>query len=259
MNAKLVGLAVLAMLVSRGALAGQGVETGFLDRAVTVAGHEYPYQVYVPRGYSDDTAWPVILFLHGAGERGLDGVRQTAVGLGAAVRMHPDRYPAIIVFPQTPPDSSWTGAPADAAMAALDRTIEEYSIDPGRVYLTGMSLGGNGTWYVAFRNPRRFAAVVPVCAWVEPAPRFPTDPVVPDHDGDHFEALARRLVDVPIWIFHGEVDGAVPVEQSRQAAAALEAAGAVVRYTELPGTGHNAWDPAYLSPELAGWLFQQSR
>lgn len=259
MNGSGVALAVLAMVMSRGALAGQGIETGFLDRAVRVAGHEYRYQLYIPRGYSDDAAWPVILFLHGAGERGHDGVRQTAVGLPAAVRMHPARYPAIIVMPQTPPDSTWTGTPADAAMAALDRTMEEYSVDPDRVYLTGMSLGGNGTWYLAFRNPRRFAAVVPVCAWVEPASHFPAESVVPDHDGDHFEALAHRLVEVPIWIFHGEVDPAVPVEQSRQAAEALEAAGGRVRYTELPGTGHNAWDPAYLSPEFAGWLFEQSR
>ncbi len=259
-----VGMALLAMMISRGGTAGQEGETGFLDHVVRVAGHEYPYQVYVPRDYTTATRWPVILFLHGAGERGHDGLRQTAVGLGAAVRLYPERYPAIIVFPQTPTDSTWTGAPAAAAMAALDRTMADFSVDPSRVYLTGMSMGGNGTWYLAYRKPERFAAVVPVCAWVEAAPRFSgSEPVVPASDGPPFEALARRLSGIPIWLFHGEVDPAVPVDQSRQAAAALKAAAAegvaAIRYTELPGTGHNAWDPAYMSPEFAAWLMAQRR
>jgi predicted peptidase len=255
-----VGLALGFLQLCAGEVAAQEVQTGFLDRVVTVGGHDYPYQVYVPSTYSPDRAWPVILFLHGAGERGSDGLLQTAVGLGDAIRRDAARFPALIVLPQAPADSQWAGLPARAAMAALDVTMADYSADPARVYLTGMSMGGNGSWYLAYRHPERFAAVVPVCGWASHHPRFShPDPVVPTEDGDPFEALARRLIDVPVWLFHGEVDAAVPVSESRSAAAALEAAGANVRYSELPGVGHNAWDPAYGSHELTRWLFAQRR
>jgi predicted peptidase len=241
-------------------MAGQDTQTGFLDRSVSISGHVYPYQVYIPRDYPDREAWPVILFLHGAGERGDDGVLQTAVGLGPAIRHDVARYPAIIVFPQAPRDSSWTGAPAEAALAALDRTLRELATDPDRVYLTGISMGGHGSWYLAYRQPDRFAAVVPVCGWVGARANLPASARVVSHeDGAPFEALARRLGGTPTWIFHGEVDPAVPVEESRQAAAALTEAGGDVRYTELPGVGHNAWDPAYASPAFTDWLFAQRR
>ncbi len=259
-TSRLSSLALLCGLLAFEGLAGQTVETGFLDRAVTVGGAEYPYQVYVPRGYAERTRWPVILFLHGAGERGGDGVFQTAVGLGPALRKSPDRYPAIVVMPQAPRDSLWTGRPADAAMAALDRTLEEFSTDPARIYLTGLSMGGHGTWYLAYRHPERFAAIVPICAWVRGGPPLPPESsVVPEEDGEPFAALAARLAGVPVWIFHGEVDSVVPVEESRRAAEALERAGVDVRYTEVPGTDHDSWDAAYGSPELTTWLFAQRR
>lgn len=260
MRVRVSGLSLLCSLLWLGPAAGQAVETGFLDRVVTVAGQPYPYQVYVPSAYDGTARWPVILFLHGAGERGSDGLLQTAVGLGPAIRRGPDRYPAIVVLPQAPRDSLWTGAPAAAAMAALDRTLEEFSADPDRVYLTGLSMGGHGTWYLAYRHPERFAAVVPICGWVSAGGGLPTaGAVVPTQEGEPFEALARRLVNVPIWIFHGEVDSVVPVEESREAAAALEAAGGRVRYTELLGIDHDSWDAAYGSPELTTWLFARRR
>jgi predicted peptidase len=254
------GLLLLCSLTISGAAAAQTPETGFLDRAVTVAGHEYPYQVYVPRDYDAGARWPVILFLHGAGERGEDGVFQTAVGLGDAIRRDAARWRAIVVLPQSPRDSLWTGRPAEAAMAALDRTLAELSADPDRVYLTGLSMGGNGTWYLAYRHPERFAAVVPICGWVAADVGLPARAaVVPAEDGEPFAALARRLKDVPVWIFHGEVDPVVPVEESRKAAAALEAVGGDVRYTEFLGVDHFSWDPAYRSVEFGTWLFAQRR
>jgi predicted esterase/predicted DNA-binding protein (MmcQ/YjbR family) len=235
-------------------------EARLLERMVEVDGTGYGYRVQLPAGYSPDTAWPVILFLHGAGERGDDGVSQTAVGLGPAARAHPERYPAIIVYPQAPLETRWSGAPARAAMAALRQALTEFGGDPDRVYLTGLSMGGNGAWRLAYRHPGRFAAVVPICGWVSAAPVLPgAEAVVPAEDGDPFEALAARLAPVPVWIFHGEDDPVVPVEESRRAAAALEAAGANARYTELPGVGHNSWDPAYGSAALAEWLFAQRR
>lgn len=231
------------------------VETGFLDGVVEVDATTYPYQVYVPRSYEATAAWPVVLFLHGRGESGSDGLRQTQVGIGPAIRWDPERFPAIVVMPQTPTDSSWQGASARAALAALDAVERRYSTDPDRVYLTGMSLGGNGAWYVAYHHPDRFAAVVPVCGWVE---RGGNLAVVPDAEAP-FERVAARLAHLPVWIWHGEVDPVVPVEESRRMAAALEAAGARVRYTEVKGIGHDVWDPAYASPALTTWLFEQRR
>lgn len=237
------------------------LETGFLDRTVTLEGGEYRYQVYVPSSYTPSHRWPIILFLHGAGERGRDGLIQAHVGLGAAIRQSPTRYPAIVVFPQAPNDSLWVGATARAAMSALEKTEKEFQTDPDRVYLTGLSMGGNGTWYLAYRSPSRFAAIAPICGWVSPFSPWVrnVETVVPADAGPPFEALARRLSGVPVWIFHGEQDGAVPVGESRQAAAALTSIGAAVQYSELPGTGHNSWDAAYGSTKFATWLFNQKR
>lgn len=240
--------------------AAQSVQTGFLDRVANVEGQDFPYQVYVPSNYTEAGGWPVILFLHGAGERGSDGLLQTAVGLGDAVRRDPERYPAIIVFPQVPRDSQWIGSPGDAAMKALDQTMAEFQTDPDRVYLTGLSMGGRGTWHLAYRFADRFAAVAPICGWV--SERWNTEwpgAVVPAEDGEPFSALARRLKNVPTWIIHGEVDEVVPPEESRKAAAAFEAEGADVRYTEFLGVNHNSWDAAYASPEFSTWLFAQRR
>jgi predicted peptidase len=234
------------------------IETGFLDRSVSLGGQTYKYQIFVPAAYTPSQRWPVILFLHGSGERGSDGYIQTQVGLGSAIRQNAARIPAIVVFPQATADSTWSGTLARMAVGALDQTMREYQTDPARVYLTGLSSGGKGTWYIAYRNPQRFAAIAPVCGWVSPQV-FKGDPVVPADSGEVFTALARQLRQVPTWIFHGETDPVVPVEESRKAFAALQAAGAPVQYSEVPGTGHNSWDPAYGSPKFWAWLFSQHR
>ncbi len=252
-----VALALLSL--NSFAAPAQRVETGFLDRTVRVAGQSYRYQVYVPAEYATRTDWPVILFLHGAGERGSDGLLQTAVGLAPAIRRDPRRVPAIVVFPQVPVDSTWSGVVADAALEALRQTMAEYRVDPDRVYLTGLSMGGRGTWYVAYRNPTLFAAVAPICGWITVNNRFAATPVVPPDSGAPHEALARQLRQVPIWIFHGEMDRVVPVAGSREPAAALRAAGSSARYTEFLGVDHNSWDAAYGSDEFLQWLFAQRR
>lgn len=233
------------------------IETGFLDRSVVSGGQTYRYQIFVPPSYSPSQRWPVILFLHGAGERGSDGYIQTQVGLAPAIRQNPSRFPAIAVFPQSPAESSWTGAIARMALAALDKTIREYQTDPTRVYLTGLSMGGNGTWYIAYRNPKRFAAIAPICGWISPGFWKAADPVVPADSGETFSAFRRQLRQTPTWIFHGEVDPAVPVEESRKTFGALQEAGAPVQYTEVPGTGHNSWDAAYGSPKFWTWFLAQ--
>ena len=238
----------------------QQVQTGFLDRSVTVGGRAYRYEVYVPADYATKPSWPAILFLHGAGERGDDGLIQTQVGLGAAIRQNSARYPAIVVFPQVPRDSQWVGAPGEMAVAALRQTMREFHVDPSRVYLTGLSMGGHGTWYVAYQHPELFAAVVPICGWVREFPQFRGSvPVVPGDSVAVMPHLVQRLGKLPIWIFHGEMDQVVNVNGSREPATALKAAGADVHYTELLGLNHNSWDAAYASEEFRNWLFAQQR
>jgi len=251
---------LLAMLIPAG-LAAQRAETGFLDRTVQVGGATYQYQVYVPSGYAASTdRWPVILFLHGAGERGMDGVFQTHVGLPAAIRQSRAKYPAIVVIPQVPTDSLWLGAPGQAAMAALERTLMEFRGDANRVYLTGLSMGGNGTWSLAYQYPDRFAAIAPICGFISAFSRLPgSRRIVPADSGDAFAAIARRLAKVPTWIFHGEIDPVVPVAESRNAADAFAAVKGNVKYTEIIGGGHNVWDNVYLSPQFQQWLFAQRR
>lgn len=251
--------ALMLVAVTGHTVMAQRVETGFLNRTASVGGREYRYQVYVPADYASRTDWPVILFLHGAGERGSDGIRQTTVGLAPAIRQDPNRFPAIVVFPQVPTDSAWVGGAADAAMVALRQTMADYRVDVDRVYLTGLSMGGRGSWHIAYRNPTLFAAVAPICGWITQTPRFTNTPVVPPDSGAPFVALARQLRGLPIWIFHGEMDRVVPVIGSREPAAALKDAGGNVRYTEYLGTDHNSWDATYASKEFVDWLFGQRR
>lgn len=232
-----------------------------VSRPVNFGGTTMPCRVSLPPGHDGRTPLPALLFLHGSGERGADGVRQTKVGLGRALSRHPERFPAVVVMPQAPFDRFWAGAPAEAALEALRQVRAEFPIDSDRLYLSGMSMGGHGAWYLAYRHPELFAAVAPVCGWVAPSGIEPpgTVSVVPEAQGEPYAAVARRLAGVPIWIFHGDDDPIVPVDGSRRAAAALRAAGGVVNYTEYHGAGHNAWDDAYGSLALATWLFAQRR
>jgi predicted peptidase len=250
-------LVVLALGLPASALA-QTRETGFLNRSLTIGAEAYRYQVFLPAAYTPARPWPVILFLHGAGERGTDGLLQTEVGIGSAIRRFADRFPAIVVLPQARPEQRWAGGDAEMALKVLERTEAEFAADKSRVYLTGLSMGGAGTWYLAYRHPDRFAALVAICARVRPSATT-TDPIVPADAGEPFAALAQKIKHLPIWIFHGDADATVPVEESRGIAAALKAAGGSPRYTELPGVGHNSWDAAYRSPELIDWLLAQRR
>ncbi len=247
--------AVAALLMLALAPLASARETGFLDRVVTVEGKAYAYQVYVPRGFSGKRGSPIILALHGAGERGSDGLLQTEVGLGGAIRRHPERWPAIVVFPQAPPEQPWQGLPARVAMMALAQEEQAFRTDPDRVYLMGLSMGGNGTWYLAYNNPERFAAIVPVCGFAGTFRALPA--VAPGPDP--YAALAVKIARLPVWIVHGAADSVVPVGESRKMAAALQAAGANVTYKELPGVNHNSWDPGFGDAALPAWLFQQRR
>jgi predicted peptidase len=256
-----VMLTLTVFLTSCSSMADLKASAGFVERDLILRGVTYRYQVFVParRDRHDDV--PVILFLHGTGERGSDGDKPTRVGLGPYLRAHADDFPAIVVFPQAPDDSDWKGMAAEIAFAALDAATQEFGGDRDRSYLTGLSMGGYGAWELALMQPKRFAAVVPVCGALT-APRDERDLyVTPLHgDADPPATLAQRLKHLPVWIFHGAKDDLVPPREDRLIAAAFRAVGGDVRYTEFPDANHNSWDPAYSqTPELWPWLFAQRR
>ncbi len=255
-----------ALMLSTGVTAKSAADSvvpGALNaRIVQVDGIDYPVQIFVPKNYRQENVYPLVLFLHGSGERGNDGLKQAQVGLGPYVLSRAEDFPAFVVMPQSPEGSSWNGVVAKAALAALDLAGAEFSIDPDRVYLTGMSRGGYGVWALAVMAPDRFAALVPVCGGVEPiAGREHANMTVEAVGGafDPYRSLAKKIGATPVWIFHGALDDAVPLSGSRQMFAVLHGIGADVRYSELEDTNHNAWDPAYQSAELWDWLFAQRR
>lgn len=211
-----------------------GVETGFINKFVPVDKEVRFYTVYVPREYDPAKPWPLIVFLHGRGERGDDGLKPSDVGIGHAIRQHPDWFPCLVVMPQCPDTVYWGGAAEDVERA-VGLTMQQYNVDKSRVYLTGLSMGGFGTWSYGAERPETFAALMPICGGgkVKDAP-----------------ALAR----LPIWAFHGAEDKIVPVGHSREMVDAVKAAGGDIRYTEYDDGGHDIWDRAYMDKKVIRWL-----
>jgi predicted peptidase len=234
-------------------------ETGFLSRTFSDRGGTVRYQVYVPADYTPARRWPVILFLHGAGERGTDSVLPTKVGMGPAVRQHPAWFPAIVVFPQAQRGQSWRAHALEAAFAAYQQSVREFGGDANRAYLVGLSMGGYGVWELALNHPSEFAAIVSACGGVAAAPRGYPEITVPSAGTTGYATIARRLVGTPVWLFHGSADTVVPVTESRQLHAAFQAAGGKTHYTEYPGVGHGGCERAFAESTLWSWLFAQSR
>jgi predicted peptidase len=231
------------------------------EQAVSMVDHGEPvrfrYRLLRPVKVEPGKTYPLVLFLHGAGERGSDNLAQLKyLPTWLAEPEWRERYPCYVVAPQCRADHRW--APYDwsdkqssplapeptgdlaAAVAAVDAVLAAEPIDPARIYLTGLSMGGYGAWELVARMPQRFAAVAPICG-----------------GGD--ESQARKLVGLPIWCFHGADDKVVPVARSRSMVAAIKAAGGDSKYTELMGVGHDSWTPAYRESGLLDWLFQQRR
>ena len=258
----------MIIAIMAGPCSASGGETGFLDRSVTVDGASYRYQVYVPLDYTPDKSWPVTLFLHGSGERGEDGLAQTQAGIGDAIRRDRKRFPMIVVMPQAPANTRWSGARATLAMAALESAIVEFHGDRQRLYLTGMSMGGQGVWLLAAANPRKFAALAPVCGFlrlendddvIDPAQDQALLAQFPELlEPDPAAAFARRIGKTPVWIFHGAADDLVPPENARALDRAMRAGGGEVRYSEYEGVDHGAWDRAYAEPDLVSWLLSHA-
>lgn len=255
---------VVAMVVLSGCASTRAPDKGhFVDRMVTVDGHTARYQVFVPRdAQARRGSLPVVLFLHGSGERGSDGRRQSTAGIGPHLQAQARDFPALVVLPQVPADQEWAGLNNRIALAALDASIAEFGADRSRQYLTGMSMGGYGSWNIALEHPDRFAAIVPVCGAVL-APRAVRATLYVEavaNEADPYAAMAARLKHIPIWMFHGALDDVVLPDDDRRLKAAFDRAGAVdVRYTEYLQGNHNAWDATYADAAMWAWLFAQTR
>lgn len=229
------------------ALADDKAKTGFVDKTFKNADDTTsPYVVFVPKDYDGKKEYPVILFLHGAGETKnpkatKEGKMPVEVGIGPAIKKREKDFPFIVVIPRAE-GFGWGADTKNAkrALAMLDEVMKEYKVDPKRQILSGLSMGGMGTWSVAMAHPDRFAAIVPICG-----------------RGD--TKTAEKIKDLPCWCFHGDADEAVKVEGSRDMIEAIKKAGGTPKYTEYPKVGHNSWDKAYGTDELYKWMLEQKK
>lgn len=219
------------------------------------------YRIAYP-DFSGSQSYPLLIFLHGGGERGNDNVAQLKWGVQNFVTDDwMKTHKAIVLAPQVPDDegSGWSNfegsfretgepltlgdepaKPLKMTMEVVDQLIENFSVDTDRIYITGMSMGGFGTWDAIARWPDRFAAAVPVCGGGAPS-------------------TAERIAHIPIWATHGADDPTVPAEMSRQMIKAIQEAGGQPGYTEYPGVGHFSWLQTYDDEYLIDWLFSQKK
>jgi predicted peptidase len=245
-----------------------GAETGFLDRTVTIAGATHRYQVYVPADFTAARNWPVLVYLHGGGAQGLDALLPTVGGLANDIRAERQAFPTIALFPQAVPNATWSQSDMqELVFRELDQTMSEFHGDPSRIYLAGYSMGGAGAYRMAYRWPQRFAALIVIAGRVEAAngrgePVSEADRKLYPYlvDKDPFAALARQIKSIPTWLFHGDADQSVPVEQSRRMAAALQKGATFIRYTEYyRGIHQETPNRAFADADMLAWLWQQHR
>lgn len=223
---------------------------------IGAAGTLLPYRLLKPEAYDARQLYPLVLFLHGGGERGDDNEKQLIHGVPQFLRPSlRKQHPSFLVAPQCSARVQWVDAdwsapahhmpakptePTHLTLELLDVLAREFSIDGRRIYVTGLSMGGFGAWDMCARRPELFAAAVPVCG-----------------GGD--EATAAMIAKIPQWAFHGAKDDVVNPARSRNMIEALQKAGGAPRYTEYPDIGHDSWNPAYRDPNLYEWLFAQRR
>jgi predicted peptidase len=253
---RLHGLSLMALL----ALAGTGLSQDLYEARVFTPAkdRQLKYRLMLPKDYSftGTETYPLVLFLHGAGERGDDNSKQLVHGTKEFAKdENRAKYPCFVVVPQCPDGKKWVevdwtldshkqpeeeSVSLELTRGLLANLQKVFRIDPKRIYVTGLSMGGFGTWDMITRTPDEFAAAVPICAGAD-------------------ETLAGRVAKLPIWAFHGDKDGVVKVERSRRMIAAIEKAGGTPKYTEYPGVGHDSWTQTYANPEVLAWMFAQKR
>ena len=254
MNKKIVGFLAITLFLTIGVLqAQQGA--AFADfqaeKFTSSLGQKLPYRILYPENFDASKKYPLVLFLHGAGERGDDNNAQLKHG-GAMFTNPVNRasYPCIAIFPQCPQGLWWAGglsnplettAAGKAVKELLDNFLSSGNVDLNRVYVMGLSMGGRGTFYLIENFPEIFAAAIPICGWADTS------------------TLSNAAGKVKVRIFHGDADSVVPVEGSRQAYVTLRNAGADVEYIEYPAVEHNSWDYAFREKDFFSWLFSQSK
>ncbi|MBD2449353.1 prolyl oligopeptidase family serine peptidase [Nostoc sp. FACHB-152] len=202
-----------------------------------ISHHSYNYLLFLPKNdAAKGQLLPTIVFLHGSGERGsnLDDVKRH--GIAKVVEEQPD-FPFITISPQCPRGQFWL---VNKLSILLDEALAAYPIDSDRIYLTGLSMGGYGTWRWSAAEPQKFAAIAPVCGGGEP------------HN-------ARNLKNLPVWAFHGEQDDIVPLSESEEMVAALKACGGNIKFTVYPEADHDSWTQTYNNPQLYEWFLQHQR
>jgi len=200
------------------------------------------YLLYVPEQYlTSQKEWPLILFLHGAGERGNDLSKVEIHGPPKLIAKEKKEFPFVIVSPQCPEDDSWSSErQIDVLNALLDDVVSRYRIDKNRIYVTGLSMGGSGTWCLATSYPDRFAAIAPICGGGNPED-------------------AASIAHLPVWVFHGAKDDVVPPKKSEEMVTALKKAGCKVKFTIYPDAGHDSWSVSYNNPDLYAWFLRQRK
>lgn len=211
-----------------------GEQTG--RHLMTTIPMTFDYLLYLPKDYDSKESWPLVLFLHGSGERGDDLELVKKHGPPKRVAAGKE-FPFILISPQCPDIERWS--PRILA-ALLDIIIKKYHVDEDRVYVTGLSMGGFGTWAMAAKYPERFAAIAPICGGGDPD-------------------LAKALTKTPVWAFHGAKDPAVPVKRSQEMVKAIKKAGGQAKLTIYPDAGHDSWTVTYENPELYQWLLGHVR
>ncbi|MEO8562548.1 MAG: phospholipase [bacterium] len=235
---------------------GGEVTTGFVSRTVSDGGATYGFKVFIPANYNSVSKVPVILFMHGSGEKGSDNVSQTNTGLGPVVKANAS-FPAIVVFPQSPAGETGRQVFVRIAPAALDQVMAEYSkADPTRIYLTGLSYGAIHAFEVAYRRPTTFAAFVPISG--DPCGLCITG-VASTTQAQGFQVVAPVLKNLPIWQFQGDQDTQVSVVQVRLEVDAFKAVASPILYSEIKGGPHEIWDSVYANPAMWAWLYAQHR
>lgn len=227
---------LLAIIPAVPAIAGKGREEPLIagqHAQAPLTGGGYSYQLFIPRAAigSRDRGWPLMIFLHGSGERGNDINRVKVHGPPKIADRNPD-FPFILISPLLPAEQDWDVTKLNAI---LDHALKTLPVDRSRIYLTGLSRGGHASWRWAAAEPGKFAAVAPVAGRGDPA-------------------TACTLKDKPVWAFHGDRDDVVIPEGSFAMVRAIRACGGQPRLTIYPDLGHNAWDPAYDDPALYLWL-----
>lgn len=231
---------LLTLWLSRAAVAqnaGKQEAQSFSRQITRTVGAQY--LLYLPKEYGQDPQkrWPLLMFLHGAGESGTDLAKVKIHGPPKLIAQGKE-FPFIVVSPQCPSVREWWSA--EVLNGLLDEVSQKYAVDPDRVYLTGLSMGGYGTWNLASTYPDRFAAIAPIC-------------------GGGLPRYASRLRNLGVWVFHGAKDPVVKLDESEEMVNALKAVGAEVRFTVYPEAQHDSWTETYNNPELYEWLLQHRR